>query len=171
VLQLGDEIDDQPPVWLQRFTKRVAPRVQVIFVLAEERPDEALECLRQRRIRDVALVLVELARCKQAARRDERLVELVDNRGLVDARISGNEHELWPPASDDAIERREESVELVVTPVQLLGNHEAIRRVIRAGSKNLDRSLRFPLRQAAPWIAFNSRRSLSRSSAVFESLL
>ena len=160
VLQLGDEIDDQPPVWLQRFTKRVAPRVQVVFVLAEERPDEALECLRQRRIRDVALVLVELARCKQAARRDERLVELVDHRGLADARVSGHEHELWPPASDDAIERREQRVELVVTPVQLLGNHEAIRSVIRAGSKHLDGSLRFPLRQAAPEIAFNSRRSL-----------
>jgi hypothetical protein len=27
VFQLGDEIDDQPPVWLQRFTKRVAPRM------------------------------------------------------------------------------------------------------------------------------------------------
>ena len=130
MLQLGDEIDDQPPVWLQRFTKRVAPRVQVVFVLAEERPDEALECLRQRRIRNVALVLVELARCKQAARRDERLVELVDDRGLADAGVSGNEHQLWPPASDDAIERGEQGVELVVPPVQLLGDHEAIRSVI-----------------------------------------
>ena len=94
VLHLGDEIDDQPPIWVQRVTKRVAPRVQVVFVLAEERQDEALECLRQRRIRDVALVLVELARCKQAARRDERLVELVDKGGLADARVSGHEHEL-----------------------------------------------------------------------------
>src|SRR4029078_8340473 len=54
VLQLGYEIDDEPRVWLQRVTKRVAPRVQVVFVLAEKRPDEALECLRQRRVRDVA---------------------------------------------------------------------------------------------------------------------
>src|SRR4026207_1173656 len=98
VLQLGDQIDDQPPVWLQGVTKRVAPRVQVVFVLAEERPDEALECLRQRRVRDIALVLVELARCKQAAWRDERLVELVDNRGLADAGGSGHEQEVWAPA-------------------------------------------------------------------------
>src|SRR4051812_28109959 len=137
VLQLGDEIDDQPPVRLQRFTKRVAPHMQVVVVLVEERPDEALEGLRQRRIRDVALVLVELARCKQAARWDERLVELVHHRGLADTRVSGNEHELWPPASDDAIERREQRVELVVTSVQLLGNHEVIRNVISARSKHL----------------------------------
>ena len=96
------------------------------------------------------LYLVELARCKQAARRDERLVELVDNRGLADARVSGHEHQLWPPASDDAIERGEERVELVVAPVQLLGNHEAIRSVIRAGREHVDGSLRLPLRQAAP---------------------
>ena len=77
-------------------------------------------------------------------------MELVDNRGLADARVSGNEHELWRPASDDAIERREQSVELVVTPVQLLGNYEAIRRVIRTGREQVDSSLRLPLRLATP---------------------
>ena len=112
VLQFRDEIDDQLPVRLQRLTKRVTPFAQVVFVLAEERPDQALECLRQRGIRDVALVLVELARCKQAARRDERLVELVHDRRLADAGVSGDQHQLRPAARDDAIERGEQGVDL-----------------------------------------------------------
>ncbi len=145
VLQFRDEIDDEQPVRLQRLTKRVTPFAQVFFVLAEERPDEALKRLRQRGIRNVALVLVELAGCKQAARRDERLVELIDDRGLADAGVSGDEHQLRPAARDDAIERGEQGVDLAVPPVQLLGDHEAIRSVMRAGSEVVDASLRTPI--------------------------
>ncbi len=76
-LQLRDEVDDELAVRPQRLAKRVAPRGQLGLALAEERPDQALERLRQRRVRDVALVLVELAGGEQAARRNERLVQLV----------------------------------------------------------------------------------------------
>ena len=145
VLQFRDEIDDQLSVRLQRLTKRVAPRVQVVFVLAEERPDQALKRLRQRGIRNVALVLVELARCKQAARRDQRLVELVDDRGLADAGVSGDEHQLRPAARDDAIERGEQGVDLAVPPVQLLGDHQAIRNVICAQREIVDASVETPI--------------------------
>ena len=43
VLQFRDEIDDEQSVRLQRLTKRVAPFAQVVFVLAEERPDRGFE--------------------------------------------------------------------------------------------------------------------------------
>ena len=59
--QFCDEIDVQPTVWPQSLSKRFAPRAQVVFVFVEERPDEALECLRQSGIRNVALVLIELS--------------------------------------------------------------------------------------------------------------
>ena len=160
VLQFRDEIDDQLPIRLQRLTKRVTPFAQVCFVLAEERPNQTLERLRQRGIRDVALVLVELAGCKQAAGRDERLVELVHDRRLADAGVSGDQHQLRPAARDDAIERGEQGVDLTVPPVQLLGDHEAIRNVMRAGREVVDASLGLPLRQAAPQIALDARRGL-----------
>src|SRR5262245_26231075 len=61
VLQLRDEVDHQAPVRLQRFPKRLTPRSQVVFALAEQRTDENLERLGERRIWNVSLVLVELA--------------------------------------------------------------------------------------------------------------
>ena len=61
VLQFRDEFDNEQSVRIQRLAKRVAPFAQVLFFLAEERPDQALKGLRQRGIRNVALVLVELA--------------------------------------------------------------------------------------------------------------
>jgi hypothetical protein len=43
---------------------------------------EALEGLREGRIRDVSLVLVELAGGKKAPGRDERFMEFIDHGGL-----------------------------------------------------------------------------------------
>ena len=60
-LQFGDQIDDEPSVRAQRLQQCVAPAAQLGLALAEQRPDEALKSLRQRRIRNVAFVLVELA--------------------------------------------------------------------------------------------------------------
>src|SRR5579872_1910550 len=75
VLQLGDEIDHQQAVRLQRLLKCVTPLAHLIFALTEEWPDKTLKRLRQRRIRDVTLILVELARGEQSAWRDQRLVK------------------------------------------------------------------------------------------------
>ena len=93
-LQFGNEVDHEPPVRAERLQKRVAPGRQFGFALAEKGPDEALKGLRERRIGDVALVLVELAGCKQPARRNERLVQLIDDGGFADAGISGDQHQL-----------------------------------------------------------------------------
>src|SRR4030095_16797881 len=60
-LQLGDDVDHESSVRPLRVPKGVAPTAQLRVTLAEQRPDEALKSLRERRIRDVTLVLVELA--------------------------------------------------------------------------------------------------------------
>src|SRR5258708_29275139 len=75
--QLGNEVDDELSIWAQRLAQRVPPAAKLGLALAEERADKALEGLAQGRIRDVALVLVELAGREQATRRDQRLVQLV----------------------------------------------------------------------------------------------
>src|ERR1700722_569189 len=61
-LQLGNEIGHGPAVRAQRLDKSVAPTAKLDVALAEERPNKTLKSLGQRRIRNVALVLVELAR-------------------------------------------------------------------------------------------------------------
>ena len=91
-----------------------------VFALAEKRADKAPKGLRQSGIRDVALVLVELARGKKAARRNEHLVQLIDDRGLTDTGISGDEHQFRPAAGHDPVEGGEQGVDLTRAPVQFL---------------------------------------------------
>src|SRR5438093_13478859 len=79
-LELRDEVDHEPPIRAQRLHQGVAPSTQLGVALAEKIPNEALKRLRQRRIRDVAFVLIKLTRRKQSARRHEHLVQLVHHR-------------------------------------------------------------------------------------------
>ena len=60
-LQFGDEVDDEPSIWAQRLMKGLTPARQLGVVLAQKRSHKTLESLHQRRIGNVALVLVELA--------------------------------------------------------------------------------------------------------------
>src|ERR1700726_1105414 len=60
-VQFGDNVNHEPPVRVQGLAQRVAPAGQFGVALAQQPADEALKGLRQRGIRDVALVLIELA--------------------------------------------------------------------------------------------------------------
>src|SRR5262245_14819838 len=61
VLHFRDEIPNQCRVRSQRLTQRIAPGRKVCIAFAEQQPDEALKGLRQRRVGNVAFVLIELA--------------------------------------------------------------------------------------------------------------
>jgi len=60
-LQLRDEVGHEPTVQAQRLHKGLTPTRQFGIALAEKRAHQALKGLHQRRIGNVALVLVELA--------------------------------------------------------------------------------------------------------------
>src|SRR3984957_13413608 len=60
-LQFGDEVGHEPCIQLDRLQNRAAPDRQFGAALAEKKPHKALKCLYQRRIGNVALVLIELA--------------------------------------------------------------------------------------------------------------
>src|SRR5207245_6686415 len=57
-LQFRNKVHNEPSVRTERIVKRIAPLAQLPFALAQEGTDEALKGLRERRIRDVALVLI-----------------------------------------------------------------------------------------------------------------
>src|ERR1700733_7518485 len=82
--QLGNEIGHQPAVRAQRLDKSVAPTAKLDVALPEERANKALKSLGQRRIGNVALVLVELARREKPTGRNEHLVQFIDDGGLAD---------------------------------------------------------------------------------------
>src|ERR1700716_233882 len=76
-LQLGDEVHDKLAIRAYRVLQRVSPLVYLRFALGENLIDEGLEGLCQGRVGDVALILVKLAGCEEAARRYQRLVQLI----------------------------------------------------------------------------------------------
>src|SRR5262249_18217863 len=80
--QLRNETDHQLPIRAERLQHGSAPLLHLRIAFAEDLVDQALEGLGHRRVGDVPLVLVELARGEQATRRHQHLVQLVDNRGL-----------------------------------------------------------------------------------------
>ena len=137
-LDFGHQVHDEPCVRSQRLLQRLAPSRQLRLALREQRPDQTLEGLRQRRIRDVALVLVELARGEQSARRHQRPVQLVDHRRLADARIARDEHQLRPAAADRALEGGEQGRDLARAPVEPFGNDQPVRRVALAERECVD---------------------------------
>src|ERR1700722_1758416 len=111
-LQLGNKISHEPAVRAQRLQKGIAPTTKFGVALPEERPNKALKSLGQRRIRNVALVLVELARREKPTGRNENLVQFIDDRGLADTGVSRDQHQLRRAALDDALEAAEKGVEL-----------------------------------------------------------
>ena len=60
-LHFRNEVRHQSCVRSQGLPQRIAPRCEVRFGFAEQRPDQALKGLRQRRVGYVAFVLIELA--------------------------------------------------------------------------------------------------------------
>src|SRR5262245_38284925 len=72
--QLRDQTHYQLSVRIERFLQGTAPRVQLLFAFIQQWSDEAPKGLREGGVRNIALVLVELARSKKPARRNQRFV-------------------------------------------------------------------------------------------------
>src|SRR5262245_58435957 len=102
--------------------KGIVPFGQLCFALAQKWTEKALKSLRQSGIRDVALVLVELARGKQAAGRNERFMEFIHDGGLANTGVAGNEHQLRLAAGYNVVEGGKQGVDFACSPVQFLGD-------------------------------------------------
>ena len=159
-LQFGDEVDHELSVRTERLEKGVAPLGQLGVTLAQQAANEALESLGDRRIGNVALVLVELAGGEKAARRDQHPVQLMDDGGLADAGIAGDQHEFRRAGGHHPIEGGEQGLDLTLSPIQLLGNQELVGDVVFAERELVDAAPALPLRQAAPQVALDAGRGL-----------
>src|SRR5579864_9443799 len=83
-------------------------------------------------------------------------MELVDDGGLADAGVSGNEHQLRSAAGDDAVESSEEGLNFRCSPVQFFGNQQPVWRVLFAERKFIDPAAPFPFGKTALKIARNA---------------
>src|SRR6516225_2074160 len=143
-LQFRDEIDHEPAIWPQRLQKIMAPVRQLGLALAEKRPHKALKSLHQRRVGNVTFVLIELSRCEKPARRHKHLVQLMDDRGFADARISGEQDQFRPAALPAALERSDQGIDLAHPSIQLLWDQQPVWRVVLAKRKRVDALVTLP---------------------------
>src|SRR3954451_9860356 len=104
--QFGNEVDDVLSVRTERLCQGAPPLRHFRFTLDQDLADQGLEGLRERRIWNVALVLVELPCRKKTALRHKHFMQLVDNRGLADAGIARYQGELWRALRYDPIKGR-----------------------------------------------------------------
>src|SRR5690242_2337326 len=89
-LQFRDQAGHQLSVRTKRLIKGIAPVAQLLFALAQKWAGKALKGLRQGGIRNIALVLIELARRKKATRRNKGFVQLINDCRFADTRIARN---------------------------------------------------------------------------------
>src|SRR6516165_4145015 len=127
--QFRDEVDNEQPIRVQSLLKILAPTLELGLTLTQQPPDQVPKCLRQCGVRNVALVLVKFARCKEAAWSNQHLMELVDNGRFSDPRISGNYHQFRRAICRDPIESGEQGVDLACSSIQFLGDPQQVRRV------------------------------------------
>src|ERR1700761_6638481 len=124
--------------------------MHLCFALDEDLADQHLESLCQGRVRNVALVLVELARREKPAWRNKHLVQFVDQRGFAYARIARHKHDLWPTLRHDPVEGCEQCVNLAFSTIQLFGNQQPVWKVLLAKREFVDVVLRLPLVKTMP---------------------
>src|SRR5262245_38727136 len=91
MVQLGDEIDYELPVISEGFVKGVPPTGQLGVALAQEWWDQFLKGLRQGRVRDVTLVLIELAGRKKGAGQHQHFMQFIHDGRFANAGIAGHE--------------------------------------------------------------------------------
>src|SRR5262249_11280472 len=122
----------------------VPPSAKLCLAFHQQRPDQTLKSLCRCRVGNVSFVLVELARRKEATRRNKHLVELIDDGGLADAGIAGDQNQLGGAAHHDPVKAGEQGYDLPLTPVELFGDQKPVRRVVSAKREVVDPAVRLP---------------------------
>src|SRR4029077_746822 len=69
-LQLWNEAGDERTVWVKSLTNLFPPAVQLDLGLAEDLTNQSLDGLGHRGVRNIALELIEFARCEESSRQN-----------------------------------------------------------------------------------------------------
>jgi len=141
--------------------QRITPAGELRFALAQQREDQTLKGLRKSGIRDVALVLVELARRKQRARRNKHLVQT----RLPPTICRPPNIPKQGPARECRLRRRDRNaaskhLNFALPPVEFSRDHKAVRRVVFAERELADSVLGLPRMEASLQIMLDAGRRL-----------
>ena len=127
-----------------------APSSEPFFAFGQQLPHEGTKRLDQRAQRNVANDLVELAGDEIAPLANDGFVQLLDQRGLPDARIARDQHDRRPRvgALANSIERGQERCHFRLAAVKLLRDDELVADVVQSKGKARNVPARGPLVRA-----------------------
>src|SRR5262249_47466841 len=83
-------------------------------------------------------------------------MEFIDDGGLADTGIAGNEDQLRRAAFYDAIKASEQCLDFPLAAVEFLRNQKPVWRVALAKRKLVDAAMTLPFSKTAPQIALNA---------------
>src|SRR5262249_10282999 len=128
--------------------------------LGEDVEHDLAEGLHDGEIGNVLPLPFELAGREDASFADDRRLQLAHERGLPDPGVPGDENQLGPAVRSNALEGLFQGGELGRPTVELLGDEEAIGRVVLPEWEGRDLLARAPPLQAALEIVRESERAL-----------
>lgn len=131
------EIDEDLPVALPGFLQARSPGRELGVGAREEVLHELTDGLGDRRVRDVALELVELAADEEALPLQHGPVQLVDHRRLADARVAADQDQLHAPRVPHAMERVEERGHRRLAAIEALRDLKPRRDVVLSERERL----------------------------------
>ena len=158
--ELRDEGHDELTIRANGLAYRVSPTLDPRLTLGQDLANVGAERLSKRGIRNIPVVLVELPRQEEPARQDDCFVQLMDDRGLADPGIAGDEKENRRAGGDHLSECREQGFAFSITPIEFLRHQKPVRRVARTESERGDASPSFPFVETPLEIGFHTGRSL-----------
>ncbi len=159
LFQLRNHIDDHLRVGPERLPQAFGPVLDSLIAFGQRLTDQAPERLHHRPVRNVTRQLVELPGDEVPPMPRKRLVQLVDQRGLADARVPGDEHE-FGSAGGHSLERRPQLSGLGFAPIEPLGQHEPKGHVLRTESSVRHGARLVPLGGEARQIGAEAVRAL-----------
>ncbi len=145
--ELGDDLDQHLAARAEGRLHRLLPGGELLLGPGQELADQLSEGMGQGRVGDVAAVLIVLALDEARVCGRDRSVQLIDQRGLADARSAGDEHEL-PGAGARAGKGRVQRPHLLIAAVERGRDLEALGVIVLSQGKAPDLAAGLELAQA-----------------------
>src|SRR5712672_3004284 len=158
--EVWNEVGQQTALIADSFLDRVSPAGNVVRLAVHQLLNQSLKRLSQCRVGRIPEAQIEFSRNEDAARQHDDLVQLVDYRRLADARVARDQNELRAAMHHDAVEGGKQGGDLALASVELLRDHQPLRRVLQTKRERLDPADRLPGGEALAEIRLDSRGGL-----------
>ncbi len=151
--EFGKELEQQAAVASHGVGDAVLPARDACRVADQDVADQSPKGLCGRGVGGISQALIEFAGDEDATR---CLEQFLDNGGLADACVSGDEREFEVAAGGDPLDGPQQGRDLRFASVELLGHREPTRYILHAKTEWRDPGVRFPFLSATSQVGLET---------------